>query len=166
MTRKNILPSLWSALAPQRTQNNDPIGMFHRELDRVFDDFLRGSPFSRERETGVLSAWGPQTDVSETDHDIQVTVELPGVDEQDVDVTLWDNTLRIRGEKRAEKKEQEKDYHLTERSYGTFERIIPMPYNLDPESVDAKFSKGVLTVILPKPPEARETAKKIPVKAA
>ncbi len=164
MTRKHILPSLWGAVTPARNQKDDPLRLFHREIDRVFDSFFRGGPLFEGAED--LSGRGPRLDVAETDHDIQITAELPGVDEKDVEVTLWDDTLRIKGEKRAEKKEKEQNYHLTERSYGAFERVIPLPYNLDPDSVDAKFAKGVLTVILPKPPEERTSAKKISVKAA
>jgi HSP20 family protein len=108
---------------------------------------------------------GLRVDVAETADEIQITTDLPGVEEDAIDVSLVDDLLRIRAEKRSEDQKEDKDktWHVVERSYGKFERAIRVPSGIDPDSVTATFRKGVLTVSLPKPPEGTETAKKITV---
>ncbi len=159
--RRSILPSLWGGARPGRAV--DPFSSLQREIDRLFDQFSGDLRLPTIGEGGRLLE--PEIDLSETDHDVQVTVELPGVDDKDVDVTLTDNRLTIRGEKRTEKEAKGKHRHAVERSFGAFGRTIPIPFDVDADKVDAKFSKGVLSVILPKPAEARTTKKKIEVKA-
>jgi HSP20 family protein len=100
----------------------------------------------------------------ETDKEIEITAELPGLEEKDVQVNLADNVLTIRGEKKAEKEEKEKNYHMIERSYGSFSRSIELPAGIDPNAVKATIDKGVLKVTVPKP--AAAVAKKIDVKSA
>ncbi len=155
----SLFPTLWGGRGLAQKEN-DPFSSFQRELDRVFRDF--GRSFQ-------LPAWGdsgePRVDVAETDNDVQITAELPGVEEKDIDVTLSKGLLTIKGEKHAEKEDKRKEYRMVERSYGSFSRTIPIPYEVDPETVDAKFAKGVLTVILPKPLEARQETKKIDIKS-
>ena len=107
----------------------------------------------------------PSVDVAETDNDVQVTAELPGVDEKDIDVTLADRALTIKAEKRAEKKEEGKQYHMVERSYGSFTRNVLLPCDVDQEAADAKFDKGVLSIILPKSAEARRKTKTIKIES-
>jgi HSP20 family protein len=102
--------------------------------------------------------------VSETDGEIEFTAELPGMEEKDVEVTLADNILTIRGEKKAEKEEKEQDYRLVERSFGSFSRSFEVPRGVEPSAIKATIDKGVLTVKFPKPAQAE--AKKIDVKAA
>jgi HSP20 family protein len=109
---------------------------------------------------------GPRVDVSESEEQIQVTAELPGVEEKDVEVVLADNVLTIKGEKTSEREDKKKDYHMVERTYGSFQRVIPVRYDIDPDKVVASFAKGVLTVTLAKPPEAIEKVKKIEIKSA
>ena len=88
--------------------------------------------------------------VSETDKEIRITAELPGVDQNDVDVSLDDDVLTIRGEKKFEQKEEKENFHFVERSYSTFQRSVRLPFPVDPEQVNASFENGVLTVSLPK----------------
>ena len=151
------LPSLW----PSRHGGEafEPLASLRREMDRLFDDFRRGWPEAGEG--GVMT---PRVDVSETDTELKVEAELPGVAEKDVEVTLRDGGLTIKGEKRHEKEEKGKSYYLAERSYGSFTRTIPLPFEADPDTVEARFAKGVLTVTVPKPPEAKAKTKKIEVK--
>jgi HSP20 family protein len=127
----------------------------------MFEDFGRGwrLPMLVGRETLLALA----INVSETDDAIEVTAELPGIDEKDVDVEVANNVLTIKGEKKSEKEEKEKDFHLVERSYGSFQRTVPLPYEIDPDKIAAKFTQGVLTVTMPKPPQAKEKVKKIKV---
>ncbi len=131
-----------------------------REMNRLFEDFFQGfdlSPFGGE--TGVASPVSPRIDVSQTDAEIQVTAELPGMDENDLDVSLSDNVLTIRGEKKIEQEEKEKDYYRMERAYGSFHRAIPLPAEVDLERVAATFKKGVLTVVLAKVQQSESTRK-------
>jgi HSP20 family protein len=134
-----------------------PLGSLQREIDRLFADFAgRGI-------TGLRSGeMMPRMNISETDKEYEFTAELPGLEEKDVEVTLSDDTLTIRGEKKVEKEEKQKDYRLVERSYGSFSRSFTVPAGVDPSKIAATIDKGVLTVKFPKP--ARAAAKKISVK--
>ena len=109
---------------------------------------------------------GPLIDVSESEEEIRVTTELPGVEEKDVEVVLADNVLTIKGEKKSEREDKKTGYHMVERSYGNFQRMIPVRYDIDPDQVEASFANGVLTVTLAKPPEAIQKVKKIEIKSA
>ena len=108
----------------------------------------------------------PTVDVSETDKAYEITAELPGMDEKNVEVKLANGLLTIKGEKQDEKEEKKKDYHMRERSYGSFERSFQVPDGVDADKIEANFKKGVLTVILPKSAEAQKAEKKITVKSA
>jgi HSP20 family protein len=110
----------------------------------------------------------PRVDVSETDKEMRVTAELPGVDQKDVEVTLSGDQLTIKGEKKAETEEKKEEkgraFHRVERSYGSFQRSMRIPYEVDPEKVEAAFKDGILTLTLPKPPEVQKKTKKIEIK--
>jgi HSP20 family protein len=142
-------------------RNDNPFMSLQREIDRLFDDFTRGFPaFS----TGGGNELLPSVDVTETDKQIEITAELPGLEEKDVQVNLADNVLTIRGEKKAEKEEKDKAYRLVERSYGSFVRSLELPEGVDANAIKASIDKGVLKVTVPKPAPAQ--VKKIDVKAA
>lgn len=153
-------------VARQQGDGDNPLLNLQRDINRVFDDFW--SRFDRPvgASNGLLSVTGPRTDVTETDEAVDVSVELPGMDEKDIDVSLSDDVLTIRGEKKAEREEKKKGYYLAERSYGSFYRSIPLPPGVDSEKAEARFKKGVLTVTLPKTPEAQAKVRKIEVKAS
>jgi HSP20 family protein len=136
----------------------NPFFSLQREVDQLFDDFTRGWP------TGGASELMPSTDVTENDKEIQITAELPGLEEKDVQINVADGVLTIKGEKKAEKEEKDKNYRLVERSYGCFSRSIELPAGVNPDSIKATIAKGVLTVVVPKPAPAQ--VKKIDVKAA
>jgi HSP20 family protein len=125
-----------------------PFGALQQEIDRVFDNFVSWRGFDR-------TAFTPSMEVTETDKEIEVSTELPGMDEKDVEISVANDILTIRGEKRAEKEEKKKSYRLIERSYGSFERSLALPPGLNADAVKAKMSKGVLKVTLPKPPAAQ-----------
>ena len=139
-----------------------PFATLQREIDRLFDDFTRGFPSFGVATTDLA----PTMDVSETDKEIEITAELPGLEEKDVQVNVADNVLTIRGEKKAEKEEKDKNYHFSERSYGSFQRAFELPASVDRNKIAADFSKGVLTLTLPKTAEAQTQAKKIEVKSS
>jgi HSP20 family protein len=138
-----------------------PFATLQREIDRLFDDFTRGWPtLGGLAKTDLL----PSMDVTETDKAIEITAELPGLEEKDVEINVADNVLTIRGEKKAEKEEKDKDYRLVERTYGSFARSLELPEGVDPDMIKARIAKGVLTVTVPKPAPAE--VKKVEVKAA
>jgi HSP20 family protein len=160
------LPSLWrsrragSEFLPSR-EIWEPFGSLRRDIERLFEDFSRDLGWGVPAAAGVGMA--PRVDVSETEGEIKIEVELPGVDEKDVEVMMSDGRLTIKGEKKQEKEEKKKDYHMVERSYGSFARSIALPFQADPDKVKATFAKGVLTVTVPKPPEVKAKEKKIAI---
>ena len=146
----------------ERGTVSQPFLSLQREIDRLFDDFTRGFPtLSMMPPGGMLM---PVTDVTETDKEIEISAELPGLEDKDVQINLSDNVLTIKGEKKAEKERKEKDFRMVERSYGAFERTIELPEGVNPDSIKATIAKGVLTVTVPKPAPAQ--AKTIEVKPA
>jgi HSP20 family protein len=138
----------------------EPFSSMRRDMERLFEDFSRG--FGWGPPAGAQTA-APRIDVSETETELNIEAELPGVDEKDVEVVLSNGRLTIKGEKRHEKEEKKKDYHLVERSYGSFARTLGLPFDVDPEQVRASFDKGVLKVTVPKPAEVASKEKKIPI---
>jgi HSP20 family protein len=151
-------------LAPFTRGGDHPFEAFQREMSRMFDDFFRGVP---TQFTGAEAPFGamPRVDVSETDNEYEVKAELPGLEEKDINLQLANNVLSIRGEKKAEREEKEKNYFLSERSFGSFQRSIPFPTEVDEDKVQASFKSGVLTVRLPKTERAKSQAKRIEVKS-
>ena len=143
----------------------DPFGFFQREMNRLFDDAFRAYPVSPATGNGG-SFMAPSVDVKETDKTIEIEAELPGMAEKDIHVSLENDVLTIKGEKRLEKEESKKDYHISERSYGSFMRALELPAGIDADKVTAKYENGVLKVTLPKPADAKAKAKTIAVKAA
>lgn len=139
----------------------NPFMSLQREIDRLFEDFTHGFPAFAGNGAGKLL---PSMDVTETDKEIEITAELPGLEEKDVQINVADNLLTIRGEKKAEKEETDKNYRLIERSYGSFERTLELPDGVDADAIKASIAKGVLKVTVPKPAPAQ--AKKIEVKSA
>jgi HSP20 family protein len=142
-------------------RSDNPFMSLQREVDRLFDDFTRGFPaFSSAGAAELL----PSVDVTETDKQIEITAELPGLEEKDVQVNVADNVLTIRGEKKAEKEEKDKTFRLVERSYGSFVRSLELPEGVNADAIKASIDKGVLKVTVPKPAPAQ--VKKIDVKTA
>lgn len=152
-----------------------PFESLRREIDRLFDDFHPFNfrlPSTRSllgRDLPALGAgWAvaPAMDLVEKEKEYEITAELPGIDEKNVEIKLSNHTLTIKGEKTEEKEEKDKDYYLSERRYGSFQRSFQVPEGVDPDKIEANFAKGVLTVKLPKTAEAQQAEKKIEVKAA
>jgi len=151
-----------------------PFEALRREVDHLFEDFgLRSlrAPFGR---AGIDAepfwrgeiAWGksPAVDFVDNEKSYVVTAELPGMSEADVDVQYVDGRLTIRGEKKEEKEEKQKDYYLSERRYGSFQRAFQVPNGVDAEKIEAAFKNGVLTVTMPKAAGAVKNEKKIEIK--
>ena len=158
MTNRNQL-SAWQPFRSGEPSLGRPFDHLHRQIDRLFDNFWP--------EAAAANAVDfPKLDVHGDDKQIVVTAELPGLDEKDVEVSLVENVLTISGEKKTEReeKDEKKNWYLSERSYGSFQRSIPFAAEIDSAKVTAKFVKGVLTVTLPK--AAPEAAKSTKIKIA
>jgi HSP20 family protein len=148
----SLIPSLWG-------DGNNPFQSLHKEMDKLFEDFGRKLPAGQGFGGGF-----PSINVQETETGLELTAELPGVAEKDIDVSVTDRTLTLKGEKREEKTVDEKDRHVSERSFGSFRRVMPLPFAPKPDAVEAHMDNGVLTVILPRPEDAGPQTKKIEVK--
>src|ERR1700704_6318795 len=152
----------WERTPPARP-DFDRFSPLSHEIGRLVEEFSRSLSAG-----GALTTPGlpPKTDVIETDKEIEITTEMPGLERKDIEISLEDNVLTIRGEKKvpAETDDKNKNYHLTERSYGVFYRAFQLPVGIDPASVEATMSNGVLKIKIPKPVHAE--AKKIEVKEA
>jgi HSP20 family protein len=166
---RDITPWRWGGL--RRFEEGPAFDLFrremealHRHIDKLFE--------STWPEPSLLSdAWSnrelaPRADVAEDESGFHVSIELPGMDEKDVAVSVTNRTLTIRGEKKEEKEKKEKEVYRRERAYGSFRRVMELPDDVDADKIDASFKKGVLTVNLPKTKEAQAKVKQIPVKAA
>ncbi len=148
-----------------------PLAQLHQEIDRLFDTVFRGFaawPFGNEGPVarlgeGILK---PTLDIGATEKEYTITVEVPGVDEKDIQIELAGNTLTIRGEKRQEKEEKDKNFYRMERAYGTFQRVLSLPDDADQEHIEASFSKGVLTITIPRRAQRQEESKTIEIRKA
>ena len=149
------------SLVPSREPNAlmpPGFGLFglHREIDRLFNEFAQG--VGSDGAKNIV----PSIEISETDKAIEISAEMPGLERKDVEITIEDDTLTIRGEKKIEENQKDKNVQLSERSYGVFLRVLQLPAGVDPSSVQATMSNGVLKVTIPKP--AKSEPKKIEVK--
>lgn len=144
----------------------DSLEDLHQQMNRLLDAFFQGWSLPAPWHAGQEEPWfAPVCEVAETDNEVKVRAELPGLNEKDVEVTLEDDQLMIRGEKKQERAEKKKNYHLAECSHGRFERVIPLPAGIDQAEIKAQFKKGVLTVTLPKTEQAAGRARHIAITA-
>lgn len=165
MAMRDLIP--WNnnrgrEVAVRRGEEATPFLTLHREMNRLFDDVFRGfdiSPFGSDRSFDRPMSW-PNIEVNETDKQVSIIAELPGLEEKDVEVELSDGTLAIRGEKKTET--EDKDRLFSERYYGRFERRIPVD-DVEQDKVSASFKNGVLTVTLPKSPASQKKVKRIAI---
>lgn len=167
MTLRDLTP--WRArTAPVPAAFHGPFGSFRREIDHLFDDFAHG--------LGMPSLWdddgfgrdaflAPRLDVAETDKAYEVTVELPGIEQKDLDVTVADGVLTIKGEKKAESEDKAKGRLHVERSYGAFQRSLSLPADADDGKIEAAFKNGVLKLTIAKAPEAKPASRKIDIQS-
>jgi HSP20 family protein len=156
-------------LIPWRNKHGDgdrhqlsPLAEFRREMDQLFDSFLSDPWSTTGSASGGLSAWSPALDIRETENEVTVKAEVPGIDPKDLDITVAGNMLTISGEKREEKEKKAKDVFHTERRFGSFRRMVQLPSQVDPQNVAAHYENGVVTIGLKKRPDT--VTKRIPVK--
>ena len=167
----NALPTKSESRSTAQNRIARSFETWRNEMEHFFDDALKREAFGYglfDRfslgRTG-LSGNIPKIDIAEKDGEYEISAELPGMDEKDVEVTCSNGGLLIKGEKKEESEEKKKDYFLSERRYGAFERYFTIPDGVDATKISADFKKGVLTVTLPKTVEAKSQKRKIPVKA-
>jgi HSP20 family protein len=164
MASRSLMPFSRNQSMARWSEENDPFLAMRREMNRLFDDVFDGF--------GLPSAFGPvlrqmpaapKIDVSETDNEIQITAEMPGIDQNDVEVLLEDDRLIIRGEKKEKREDKDRNYHVRERVQGAFSRTLPLPFAPDPNQVKAEFRNGVMTITIPKPQEVKQKQHRIEV---
>lgn len=169
-----LLPWQWGKKqVPVRHEDGPSFGthhpMMHPEMSRTFDDFFRSfsmfpsgsSMFPTVFES--LSNFEPKVDLRETEKELKVTAELPGMEDKDIDVSISRDSLTIRGEKTEEKEKNNKGYHRMERSYGSFHRVVWLPAEIDADNVDASFKNGVLSITMPKIAPSQPESKRITI---
>jgi HSP20 family protein len=167
MTVRDLIP--WrrgEKQVPVKRETREPIYGLHRRINRLFDDFFNDfslAPFDAFDEMG---AFQPRMDIRESDKEIKVSAELPGMDEKDIEVSLAHNQLTISGEKKESTEDKGTSYYRIERSYGSFRRTLPLPDEVEADKVEATFKNGVLTITLPKTPEAQKHTKRISVRTS
>lgn len=163
MQIKDLIPWARKDQAPEpKTDDNNPIATLQRDMNRVFENFWH-------RFGSLDWPWGAgdaRSDVVETKDAVEVSIELPGMEMKDIEVTVTDDMLTVKGEKKVERQEDKKGYYLSERSYGAIYRTIPLPPGVDGEKAEASFKNGVLKIRLPQTPEAQARVKRIEVKNA
>src|SRR3954453_19747113 len=142
----------------RRAEEVSPFLTLHREMNRLFDDVFNS--FGSPSLIGRMPAW-PSVEVVQSDKDIRVSAELPGLDEKDVEVLVHNHVMTIRGEKKSDT--EDKDRRFSERYYGRFERVIPLPFAVEEDKAEASFNNGVLTVTLPRSARAEDRAKRIAI---
>jgi HSP20 family protein len=145
----------------------DPFAEMRTEMDRVFEAFLGRSLFGRSNLPRVAAPdlVAPHIDIRENETEIVLEAELPGIDEKDVAVVVKNGVLSLKGEKKYERDEKKDAYRLTERSYGSFERMFELPEGIDEDNIKANFDKGVLRITVPKRPGISPVEKKITIQA-
>jgi HSP20 family protein len=164
MTTRRISPLAKKAQSTARLSEENPLLSLRNNIDRLFDNFLSG--FSIGPFAATTAMFNPSIDVADSGKELKVTVELPGMDENDIDVSVTQNTLTIRGEKKDETEEKGNSYHRMERVYGSFTRTIPLPVEVNVDGAKANYRKGVLSITIPKTEKALKEAKKIAVKVS
>jgi HSP20 family protein len=145
---------------------DDPFLSLREEMNQMFDDFFT-RPFGMRPYDALekqIKGFSPRMDVVEDDQQITITAELPGMDENEINLGLKDNNLIITGTKKSEKTEKGKTYYRSERSYGSFKRMVALPDSIDADRISAEFKKGVLKIHVPKLPEIERKAKRIEIK--
>jgi HSP20 family protein len=159
-----------STASSTRVQEWRPFETLRNQVDRLFRDFEHGflqSPFYRDIDTfwrrDLRFPMTPAVDVVEKDNAFELTAELPGLDAKDIELSLSDDVLTIKGDKSEEKEEKTKDRYVSERRYGSFRRSLQLPSSIDPAKIEANYKSGVLTVSLPKSAEARKKQTVIPI---
>ncbi len=164
MKIKSLLPTV---TRPAGRDDDHPFYSLQRQMNSLFDDFFSGFNVApRGLAAGEFSAFSPSIDVKESDKDFTIRAELPGVAEKDIEVTVTHDGVTIKGEKKEEKEDKGKNYYYMERSYGSFNRTIPLSVETEADKAEASFKNGVLNITIPKNAQAKAKGTKVPIKTA
>ncbi len=166
MRIKNLLPAVRQ---PAGRDADHPFYSLQNQMNSLFDDFFSGfdvAPRSLATGAGGFGVFSPSVDVKESDKDFTIRAELPGVEEKDIEVTVTHDAVTIKGEKKEEKEDKGKNYYYMERSYGSFNRVIPLAVETDANKAQASFKNGVLNITIPKSAQAKAKGTKVPIKSA
>jgi HSP20 family protein len=173
MSKKKLEVDIHKEDAPAGSESWPHMVSLRHEIDRLLDEFGAGfwrRPLPRRMQDWLPDATDlalrPATEFAECDGEYRLTAELPGMSAEDIDIKLTDGTISIRGEKTEARKEEKENYMVSERRYGRFQRTLSLPPGVDADAISADFSNGVLTVTLPKTPQAKEKERKVEVKSA
>ena len=172
MSVRDLIPwgrdtSSSQAPAVYREEDRNSFLSLHREVNRLFDDVFRSFDRNLPAFDSLASfgRWWPSVEITETEKEIRITAEVPGVEEKDIELVLDDGVLTLRGEKRSETEDKDKDKQFSERFYGRFERRIPVGREIVEDKIDARFRNGVLSLVLPKTEKAQSQVKRIAIKS-
>ena len=164
MRIKNLLPAVQR---PAGRDDDHPFYSLQRQMNSLFDDFFTGFDVAPGAlASGKFGSFIPSIDVKESDKEFTIRAELPGVEEKDMEVTVTNEAVTIKGEKKEEKEDKGKNYYYMERSYGSFNRVIPLSTETDANKAEASFKNGVLNITIPKSQSAKAKGTKVPIKAA
>ena len=167
MAIKDLVPKFRNGRRNLAVRRNDwdPFRDFQREMNRLFDEFIGDFPAisSWKGELSGMEAFSPPVDITETDKEIKISAELPGMDEDNITVEIDNSAVTICGEKTEEKEDKSRKWHVREQSYGSFQRVIPLPVAVDGGKAKAKFKKGVLTVTLPKLEDEQSSRRRVQI---
>lgn len=165
MDFRSLIP-FGRATDPLRPAMDEPFGSLRREMDRIFDSFTRDWPMAANLPAG--GALLPRMNVAETDKGLEVTAELPGVDPKDITLDLSEGVLTLKADRKAERetKDEKAQYHLVERTEGSYLRRMALPFPANEDKVEASFDRGVLRILIPRAPEAEKPHRRIEIKAA
>jgi HSP20 family protein len=158
--KNNLVPWKKHGMTLRRGHNEHPFDLLHREINDLFETYYQWGG-----RNGRPAPGSDGFELSETDDEIRVKAELPGMNEKDIEISIDENTLTIRGERKEQNEEKKRNYHVSEMSYGSFHRSFQLPVEVDGGKASAKFKRGVLTLTLPKTEKAKANRKHIPVSA-
>jgi len=165
MNFRNLIPTRRNSYNTPAHYDPDASFFIGEDMNRLFNhlsrDFFNNTSF--DFRPVLAHSCVPKVDVTETENEFLISAELPGMDEKDIDITVDDGVVTLKGEKKMEKEDQQKEYYRVERSYGSFQRSFQIPESVDPDKIDASFTNGVLTVKMPKAPEEKKEVKKISI---
>lgn len=159
--KRDLAPAYGRRLRLRRRMA-DPFDRIRQNMEQLFAERLETPPQSWFG-TDDDGAFHASLDIGETPEDLKITIDVPGIEEKDIDISLSDHALTVKGEREAREEEEKEDYHRVERSYGAFERRVTLPCDVDADRVKADLDKGVLTITLPKSEKARASERKIAV---
>jgi HSP20 family protein len=164
MKVRNLLPEI---ARKARTDVDHPFYSLQREMNSLFDSFFRGFDLApRGLSAGPMGIFTPSVDVKENEKEFIIKAELPGVEEKDIDVTVTNDSVTIKGEKKEEKEDKDKNYYYMERAYGSFSRVIPVDAEIESDKAQASFKNGILDIKIPKNQSAKAKGTKVAIKTA